>query len=256
LSTLANAREVLKLIAKLRRDITVTDAATELGLPKSSASRTLSMMAEYGFLARDPATRAYRPGDVIMQASYHFRSSQNALSLLEEELVKLVQDTGFTGYINVLEGADTLVIQMRPGASVLQVYTPPGTRGPAHATSPGRAILARMSDEEATHVVGALGASRQSSQRALRDLHAKLAEVRKSGVATSRGEFVPHVGGVAAAVFDSASAKAYSIGIAIPAAEISESLVRRLMPRVRDAASRVGLLVGDPYWLAAGSGHQ
>jgi NitT/TauT family transport system substrate-binding protein len=73
MSTLANAMDVLKLIARLRRDITVTDVVTELGLPKSSASRTLSMMASYGFLDRDAATRAYRPGGVIMEASYHIK---------------------------------------------------------------------------------------------------------------------------------------------------------------------------------------
>ncbi|WP_208511129.1 helix-turn-helix domain-containing protein, partial [Variovorax paradoxus] len=145
MSTLANAMDVLKLIARLRRDITVTDVVNELGLPKSSASRTLSMMAGYGFLDRDAATRAYRPGGVIMEASYHFRASRNAASLVEEALAALVDQTRFTGYINVLDGADTLVIQMRAGAGALQIYTPPGSRAPAYSSAMGRALLARLS---------------------------------------------------------------------------------------------------------------
>lgn len=35
MSTLANAMDVLKLIARLRRDITVTDVVNELGLPRA-----------------------------------------------------------------------------------------------------------------------------------------------------------------------------------------------------------------------------
>ena len=45
MSTLANARDVLRLLASHPRDLTVTDVAAGLDAPKSSVSRTLGMMA-------------------------------------------------------------------------------------------------------------------------------------------------------------------------------------------------------------------
>ncbi len=254
MSTLANAMDVLKLIARLRRDITVTDVVNELGLPKSSASRTLSMMAGYGFLDRDAATRAYRPGGVIMEASYHFRASRNAASLVEEALAALVDQTRFTGYINVLDGADTLVIQMRAGAGALQIYTPPGSRAPAYSSAMGRALLARLSDAEVTALLGGrLDQGRGDAPRTRKDLMARLAVIRETGWALSRGEYVTNVAGISSAVFDAATRQAYAFGIALPAEMLSDALVERFGAIVRDAAASVGKRVGDPYWLAFGA---
>lgn len=250
MSILASAMDVLKLIARLRRDITVTDVVTHLGLAKSSASRTLSMMAEYGFLERDSLSRAYRPGSVVMEASYHFRASKSNLSLLEGTLDTLVKETGYTGYINVLDSADSLVILMRTGAGSLQVYTPPGTRAPAYSTSIGRAILARLSDEEVIQLVGSrLELRRGNTPRTHKDLLSRLAEVRASGWSLSRGEFVDNVAGISTAVQDPTTRQVYGLGIALPVQDLSESLIARFGKFIVDTTASVGKQIGDPYWL-------
>ena len=251
MSTLVNAADVLKLIAKLRSDITVTDVVTHLGLAKSSASRTLSMMAEYGFLERDSVSRAYRPGAVVMEASYHFRASHTALTLLQGVLDKLVGETGYTGYINVLDGADSVVIQMRTGAGSLQVYTPPGSRAPAYASSIGRAILSRLTDEEVTALVqDGFEVRRGNIQRTRKDLLARLKEARETGWALSRGEFVQNVAGISAALRDPTTRQIYGLGIAMPVQDLTDAMVQRFGARIVEATSDAGRQIGDPYWLA------
>jgi len=250
-STLANARDVLHLMAQLQRDVTVTDVAAQLGLPKSSVSRTLSMMAEYGFLDRDPVTRAYRPGGLIMEASYHFRASHGTVSLLEEEVARLVADTGHTGYVDVIDGAESLVLHMRIGtAGTLQAYTPAGTRAPAYASSMGRALLARLDDARIMQLVDArLEHSTGSAPTSRRELLATMARVRADGWDVSRGEWVPNVGGISAAVLDGDTGQIFGIGIALPASELRDQAATRYGAAVRDAAMRVGRRTGDPYWL-------
>ena len=250
MSTLANAVDVLKLIARLRRSITVTDLVAEMAMPKSSASRTLSTMAAHGLLDRDETTRAYRPGRAIMEAAFHFRSSENTVSLLEEAVDSLVAASGYTGYINVLDGADSLVIQMRTGAGSLQVYTPPGTRAPAYATSIGRAILARLTDDDAVALLGPrLEVRRGQVPRTRKDLLARLAQVRSSGWSLSRGEYVPNVAGISAAVQDPSTRQIYGLGIALPVQDLSERLIERFSTLVVETAREVGTRVGDTYWL-------
>ncbi|MFD8572736.1 IclR family transcriptional regulator [Streptomyces sp. NPDC059639] len=251
MSTLANARDVLRLMAHLQRDVTVTDVAAELGLPKSSVSRTLSMMADYGFLDRDPATRAYRPGGLIMEASYHFRASRGTVSLLEEEVARLVADTGYTGYVDVLDGAESLVLHMRIGSvGALQAYTPAGTRAPGYATSMGRALLARLDDAQVMRLVDArLEHSTGTAPATRKELLAALARIRVDGLDVSRGEWVPNVGGLSSAVLDTDTGQIFGIGIALPAPELGYDTAERFGRAVRDAALRVGKRVGDPYWL-------
>ncbi|MBO1334762.1 IclR family transcriptional regulator [Streptomyces sp. VRA16 Mangrove soil] len=254
MSTLANARDVLRLMAHLQRDVTVTDVAAELGLPKSSVSRTLSMMAEYGFLDRDPLTRAYRPGGLIMEASYHFRTSRGTVSLLEEEAARLVADTGYTGYVDVLDGSESLVLHMRIGTGALQAYTPAGTRAPGYASSMGRALLARLDDAEVLRLYDdgptRLEHSTGTAPATRRELLATLARVRADGWDVSRGEWVQGVGGISSAVLDSDTGQIFGIGIALPASDLRDDAVATRYGRaVREVARRVGKRIGDPYWL-------
>lgn len=251
MSTLANARDVLLLIARLQRDVTVTDVTTELGLPKSSVSRTLSMMAEYGFLERDPVTRAYRPGNVVMEASWQFRAAHSTSSLLEEALATLVRQSGYTGYINVLDNADALVIHMRTGSRSLQVYTPPGSRAPAWSSAAGRALMAGLSSNELlSRLPEHFDDARGHAPRSLSELSARIEQIKLNGWSLSRGEYISETAGISAAVVDPATGQGYGFGLAIPRDELNESLIARLGIAVRDAASQVGKRVGDPFWLA------
>jgi DNA-binding IclR family transcriptional regulator len=252
MSTLDNAMQVLKLIVRLRRDITVSDLATQLSMPKSSASRTLSEMGKYGFLERDPVTRAYRPGPVVMEASYHFRGTHSTLDLIEAQLDKLVRETGYTVYIDVLDGTDSLVIQMRTGVGALQVYTPPGTRLPAHSTSVGRAILARIPDEEVLRLLSgkiAQGTNVHVPQTPAQ-LLARLAEVRENGWSLSYGGSIDNVAGVSTSIMDPSMHQTYGLSIALPAQHLNDAKIERFSRIIVDVACDIGHQVGDPYWLA------
>ncbi|MGR7483953.1 IclR family transcriptional regulator [Klebsiella aerogenes] len=250
MSTLANARDVLLLIARLQRDVTVTDVTSELGLPKSSVSRTLSMMAEYGFLERDLVTRAYRPGKVVMEASWQFRATHSTSSLLEEALADLVRLSGYTGYINVLDNQDALVIHMRTGSRSLQVYTPPGSRAPAWSSAAGRALMAGLSNSDLLQTLPEnFDGARGSAPRSLVELSGRIEQIKSSGWSLSRGEYVSDTAGVSAAVIDPVTGQGYGFGLAIPREELSEALIEKLGMAVREAASQVGKRVGDPFWL-------
>lgn len=251
MSTLANARDVLQLMVRLQRDLTVSDVTTELGAPKSSVSRTLAMMANYGFLDRDPHTKAYRPGALVIEASYHFRGSRNAVSLLEDEVARLVDETGYTCYINLLDGGDSMVMHMRTGTvGTLQAYTPVGTRGAAYASSMGRAILARLEDGDvASRVDGRFEVAGQAP-RTVGELLERLGSIRTRGWELSRGEFVANVAGISSAVLEPGGGQPFGIGIALPAHDLDDALANGFGAKVRDAAMRVGRKIGDSYWLS------
>lgn len=247
MSTLSNARDVLLLMAQSGRELTVTDVSVALGVPKSSASRTLSQMAHYQFLERNPVTLGYRPGPLILESAAG-RTLGGVVPELMAAVTELVSKTGYTGYLNVLDGGETIVIYMRPGeVGQLQVYTPEGTRGVAYGTSAGRAMLARLDDQSVAALVGtSFSHAHGSAPRSLAELLARLAVVRVEGYATSDGEIVENVGGVAAAVLDPGSERPYSLGVALP----SDDLDARpdVAHQVLSAAHRVGSAIGDPFW--------
>ncbi len=74
---------------------------------------------------------------------------------------------------------------------------------------------------------------------------ARLAVIRETGWALSRGEYVTNVAGISSAVFDAAARQTYAFGVALPAELLSEPLVERYGAVVRDAAANVGKRIGD-----------
>jgi DNA-binding IclR family transcriptional regulator len=249
MSTLANARDVLQLLARRQRPLTLTEVAADLGTPKSSTSRTLALMAEAGFLDRDPITLAYRPGPLVVQAAYAFRGVNDTSGLLAEALTRLVEQTGYTGYVGVLDGTESLVTQMRAGHGALQVYTPPGTRAPAYAASMGRALLARLSDDRVLAMFGRdLPGGFGGAPRTFDDLRRQLQAVRREGCAHSVGEVVADTVGVTAAVVDPDDGRVYAIGIVVPAADLPEQQRSAAIAAVCGAAGEVGRRIGDRDW--------
>ncbi|MFD3996061.1 IclR family transcriptional regulator C-terminal domain-containing protein [Streptomyces sp. NPDC058548] len=81
------------------------------------------------------------------------------------------------------------------------------------------------------------------------ELTSCLARVRADGWESSRGEYVPNVAGVSAAVLDSDTGQIFGIGVALPAPELHDGNAASFGRAVRDAALRVGKRIGDPYWL-------
>ncbi|WP_028660512.1 IclR family transcriptional regulator [Nocardioides insulae] len=252
MSTLANARAVLELIVARGREITVSDVVAELGVPKSSASRTLSEMAKHGLLVRD-SSRAYRPAPLVISAAQVAGGSRSVLAVLEESLEVLVAATGYTGYVNVLDGRDSVVLLLRMGSNVLQAHTPPGYRAPAFATSMGRAILSR-SDRATALGDPRLGADYGSAPSTAEELGEDLDIVLRRGWSYSRGEYVDGVFGVSAAVRDPATGQVHGIGIAIASDEVAPQLRDEMGAAVRAAAGKAGRAIGDDYWVSGPDG--
>ena len=119
---------------------------------------------------------------------------------------------------------------------------------PAHCTSTGKVLLAGLSDDELDQLYPDphLEPLTEHSVRTLTELRAQLAEVRKSGFATSREESEEGVASVAVAVPargfpDEAGTQCVSAELSIPALRCPQSLQRP--HRRRRRASRQSRLM-------------
>ncbi|MGI4779139.1 MAG: IclR family transcriptional regulator [Janthinobacterium lividum] len=249
MASLENAGVILRLINRLKRQVTVTDLVDNLGMPKSSASRLLRQMAEEGFLERDPLSRAFGPALIILELSRLVRSTTQLFPLLQKALEGVCLRSGHTGYVSMLDGVDVLVLFVRSGSHPLQLLTYPGHRAPAWATSTGRALLARQSDDEVRQRFGAALPTVSANAPADADaLLARLAEVRAQGFADALDESIPGVGSVSCAVGDPTTGEHLALCLSFPSASADAARVRALGMELRTEAAGIGRLVGDPSW--------
>jgi IclR family KDG regulon transcriptional repressor len=249
LSTLLNASAILRLFAPDRLEISVTDVSNLLGMPKSSASRLLKTMLEAGLVARMDNSPRYKVGNLLFEISCLYRLNSSLIDAAYDALKEICHQTGHTGYISVLDGADVLVIRMHQGSHALRVFTPLGQRAPAFAAANGRTLLARLSDDRVRglHADG-IAAPSPNSPQSIDDLLAALDLVRRRGWAEANDEAISGVGSVSVSVADPETGEAIGFCISYPASNITAEEKSRITSLLTTAARRIASRFDDPFF--------
>jgi IclR family KDG regulon transcriptional repressor len=249
LSTLGNAASILRLFTPDRLEISVTDVSKILGIPKSSASRLLKAMLKEGLLARHDSSARYKVGNLLFEVSQLYRLNSSLIELTDDVLKTICRETGHTGYLSILDGADVLVIRMHQGSHALRVFTPLGQRAAAFATANGRTLLARLSDEavRAIHADG-LGAPPANSPQSIDELLATLGEVRRRGWEEAADEAIPGVGSISVSVADPKLRESIGFCISYSASNMGTDEKNRIIALLTAAAQRIASRFDDPFF--------
>ncbi|MDH2894991.1 IclR family transcriptional regulator [Rahnella variigena] len=253
MTTLENAAAVLKLFSKkgVRQGhpgLSFSDVVENLKLPKSTVSRLLMTMETQGLLERDPDSRLYQIGKLLLAVSSHYLSAP-LVDLASPYMTQLSQHTQCTGYISMLEGRDIMVMRMFPGRTYLQVVTPAGSLLPSHETAIGRAILSRYSDEEVRQrFSGHYEAHSVNAPKSLDVLLSRLAEVRLTGVSFANNETLLGISTLATSIFNKHRNELVGLCLSFPSPaqgkELPEGIREGLIAVTRQLAEKLG----DEYW--------
>lgn len=148
MSILETTSQILKLLASQNGSIKTTDVITALNMPKSTASRVMKQLLDFGYLEKDSDSEYYFPGSLIVSVSNTINRENTLNECMYKALRRLCEQTGCTGYISVLDNKEILVLRVIHGRHSLPTVTWAGARAPAWGTSTGRVLLSRLQDKE------------------------------------------------------------------------------------------------------------
>ncbi|MCC6306518.1 MAG: IclR family transcriptional regulator [Rhodobacteraceae bacterium] len=251
MTVLANAAAILRCFSSECAELTVTDVALRLDMPKANASRLMKAMREAGLLETIGAGKRHRPGRLLLDISAAFRHSSPLILMGAEAVARVSAACGHTGYVSVLTGREVTAVTDAPGSNTLRVVSNLGRRLPAHATSTGRALLARQSDAEVRRLYPTgLPAGPANGPRSLDDLLERLRRIRAEGFALAHEEATAGVDAVAVAVGDPATGEAVALCVVFPAAVVGpaerQAILRGLLGGAAEIAARTGDAVPGP----------
>jgi DNA-binding IclR family transcriptional regulator len=251
MSALRNAAAVLRLFSSGHPDLGVVEAAAALQLPKSTTSRLLKMMAEEGLLEVIRTSRRYRPGPVVAVAARVYRAGSALIPAIEALVADVVGTCGYTGYVSMRAGRDIFAIKMCTGRQALQVVTPIGQTYPAYASAVGRALLARLSDDEIRSLYADHGfdCPAPAAPADMAALLARIAEVRSAGIAYADDECNRGVGSIAVAVLDPSEGEAAAACLSFSLSLVTPADRARMSAQLLAGAARIGAQFGDEVWL-------
>jgi DNA-binding IclR family transcriptional regulator len=255
MSILDGVQRVLALYADGATELSFTDVAGRLALPKSTASRLLNQMQSYGLLDQDAATRRYRPGALLAQVARAGMAATPLDDACRAVLVRLSDDSGLTAYLSTLNQRETVVLQRLNGSHPVQVLSPPGSRRAASGTAMGRALLSRLNEAEFQALYGAdadrpLPVEGRDCPATVGELARVVARIRVDRCGVAIDQAMPGIGAVAAAVRDPSTGELRGLCLSFVSFQADAERVARLRESVLQQVGALGRELNDPYWLA------
>ena len=253
MSTLENATSVLKLFSRQgvsqgHPGLSFSDVVSSLQLPKSTVSRLLMTMETQGLLERDPDSRLYRIGKLLLAVSSHYLSTP-LVDATSPYMTQLSQLTQCTGYVSILEGRDIMVMRMFPGRTYLQVMTPAGSLLPAHETAIGRAILARYSDEEVRErYKGLYHVNSANSPKSIDLLLVRLAEIRQTGLSFANNETLQGISSLATSIFNKHRNEIVGLGLSFSSPSEGKGIPDGIKDGLIAVTRKIAEKLGDDDW--------
>lgn len=250
MSSLDSAVAILGCFSSETPELAVSVVSKRLGMPKSTVSRLMRAMVEHGFLEQDPETQRFRVGVQLFQLGQLYHAHANLLDMVDAETAALVEETGFTVYLGVLRGLDIVILRRRHGGYPVRMVLEPGIQIGAAETAFGKALLARMSNEELRDLLpSTLVNQRSDTRRSIDDFLKEIAQVRKDGWARAQETF-PGIMAIGVAVGSASNQPAVGFALSFPTNAVPKDEQKAMVERVLACAERIAAKSADPLYAA------
>ena len=181
----------------------VTDVADRVGLPKSTAARLLSTLADENAVEQIPGDTAWRLGPRLVTLAAGFTLARSLAALARPALIELAEVSGEAAGLSVPDGDLVHYIEQVDTPNPVQVRDWTGARAPLHAVSSGQVLLAFRPPAAIERYLAA--SLERFTARTLAEPDAvreRLQSIRRKGFTWAIEEYDPGISSVAAPIAD------------------------------------------------------
>lgn len=153
------ALSLLEALAQAGSPVGVGELAERTGLPQGTAHRLLQGLHRRGYVRHD-ASRKYSVGTAALRLG---DAAQRSLARSARPfLAQLVEASGETANLAVLEGDDVVYLAQVSSPHTLRMFADVGRHVPPHSTAVGKVLLAAMPRERAVALLRRTGLPRRT----------------------------------------------------------------------------------------------
>lgn len=233
--------DVIEYLARGGRDMSHTEIADALEIPKSSLTQLLKNLVARGYVELTVNGRGYRLGESLLNLSQSVGRGRNLISEAGAFLTELTRETGESSALNQLKEDRAEVVATVLGPHRLVTHMRLGDLAPLYATSGGKAILAHMPEQFLQTYLAqvAFEAATPATLKSVKALTRQLAAIRRTGFAYSHEEWTPGIVGIGVPVLDRTGALLGAVNVAVPAARFDSDVQQRSESALLRALSHI-----------------
>jgi IclR family acetate operon transcriptional repressor len=237
---LSRGLAILDALAVAPGGATLTAVAEQVSLPAPTVHRLLATLEQDRYVAQG-AGGAWRVGVRAFRVGSAFLEYRNLVAVAHPMLHRLMEDTGETALLALLDGFEAIVVDQVECDALLRTSAKLGARVPLHASAAGKAMLMGMNDEDfeaalAAQPLAALGPRTLVTREALA---ADLATARERGCALEDEEQAAGLRALGAALRDEHGGVLAAVAVSGPVSRITPERIEALARQVRDAADDI-----------------
>lgn len=146
LEALARGLRVIEAFNQSNKQLTLSDLARLVDLPRASVRRTLHTLVQLGYAEMND--RLFRLTPRVMTLAGAYLTSNSVADILQPALDDLSKAVEETCSAAVLEGEEVMMIAFASPKRIVPVSAQIGFRVPAIASSLGRVLLAGLDDKQ------------------------------------------------------------------------------------------------------------
>jgi DNA-binding IclR family transcriptional regulator len=250
---------LLRCFTDQERVWALADLSRRLRLARPTTLRLLGALEREGMVQRTSHRSSYRLGPRAIQLGALAQRSNELPVAAQAQLEELARRTGETASLEVLADHEIMVLAEVRGRFRGSASERVGARWPAHAAATGKVLLAAALEEEGEVWERFLASARRLpryTERTITSLprfRAALARVTRDDYSVALEELERGYVAIGAPVRDQDGRVVAALCLGGPASRLSPQRLPALIRRVREAAKRVSLLLGNPE---QGVGHR
>ena len=198
-----SCRILLYLRDNTRFKMSLTEICQEMGIHKSKGYSILFTLGLFGFIEKDPHTKAYSLGPGLIGLSRRVLENLDFRKIAEPFLKNLAEETHSTALFGLINSGQVFIIAKYEGDHDIGLTIRLGHRFHITAGAHGKAIAAFLSEEERAILLKKEKKYFHGEPARLDfdRLHSEIEECRKMGFAKDMGKLSPGINALSTPVF-------------------------------------------------------
>ncbi|OXM65749.1 IclR family transcriptional regulator [Amycolatopsis thermalba] len=232
--SLRRAFELLERLADTGGEASLSELAATSGLPMPTIHRLIRTLVQLGYV-RQNTNRKYALGARLIRLGEH--ASMQFGTWARPLLAELVEATGETANLAVLERDEVVYVSQVPSKHSMRMFTEVGRRVLPHGTGVGKAILSQLPPEDVRALLDRTGmpAYTEHTFTDPDELLAHLTQVAAQGYAVDESE--QELGVRCVAVPLTGTPAPAAVSVSGPSGRLTREAVARIAPLVQATAA-------------------
>lgn len=242
------ALQVLEAVSRLQ-PVGLSELTRAMGLPKTTVYRSLTTLAEAGWLETDGngaqwlvSARAFVVGSTVGDRGGLRTCALPVMNALAAEVRETI-------HLMIPDGHEVVLIERIDSPHAVRAVAPLGARAPLHASSNGKSVLAYLPEPEtADYLRSNIEAVTAHTTTDPARLRAELDTIRARGYAVNVEELQDGVVAVAAAIRPGGGLPVGSLSISGPKVRMPSKIHAEYGGKVRQAAEKIAAKLPAAVW--------